>query len=57
MRVSTAHELEATCLAGDGVAVPDVFKDSPSGVRVESGDSLDLLSTGISMLTSSDESG
>ena len=39
------------------VAVSDVFNDLPSGLRVESGDSLDLLSTTESIDTSSVESG
>ena len=54
MRVSAAHEPEVSCLAGDGEAVCDVFRDLPSGLVVLSGDSLDLLSAGASMLTSSD---
>ena len=39
------------------MATPDVFHDLPSGLRVESGDSLDLLSADGSILTSSIESG
>ena len=39
------------------VAVSDVFNDFPSGLRVESGDSLDLLSTIESIDTSSTEKG
>ena len=55
--VSAAHELEVVCLVDEAVVGPDVFKDLPSGLRVESGDSLDLLSADNSMFTSSDESG
>ena len=57
MIVSAAHELEVVCLVDDAVAGPDVFTDLSSGLRVESGISLDLLSADGSMFTSSDESG
>ena len=54
---SAAHALETTGSSVVAVATPDVFNDLPSGLRVESGDSLDLLSAGVSMLTSSVETG
>ena len=55
--VSAAHAQEVTFSVGVAVATPDVFNDLPSGLRVESGDSLDLLLAGDSILTSSTESG
>ena len=57
MAVSAAHMLEVTSSLDVAVATPDVFNDLPSGLRVESGDSLDLLSADDSMFTSSVESG
>ena len=38
-------------------ATPDVFNDLPSGLRVESGDPLDLLSADFSMFAFSIEVG
>ena len=54
---TAAHAHDATGSALVAVATPDVFRDLPSGLRVESGDSLDLLSAGASMFTSSSEVG
>ena len=53
----TAYTLDVALSVGVAVATPDVFNDLPSGLRVESGDSLDLLSADDSILTSSAESG
>ena len=55
--VSAARALETTGSAIVAVATPDVFSDLPSGLRVESGDSLDLLLAGASILTSSTKTG
>ena len=55
--VLAAHALDATGSAFVAVATPDVFSDLLSGLRVESGDSLDLLSAGVSILASSTETG
>ena len=49
--------VEVTSSVDVAGATPDVFNDLPSGLRVESGDSLDLLSADDSMFTSPDESG
>ena len=54
---AAAHTYGATDSAPVAVATPDVLRDLPSGLRVESGDSLDLLSAGASIITSSSEVG
>ena len=52
MAVHAIQALDVTFSVDVAVATPDVFNDLPSGLRVESGDSLDLLSADDSMLTS-----